>query len=1154
MRTGKERSLFCVLIVALLFLTGISGCSSKKSDSSSQSTTPAAPAEPAAPGLVAAGAPADLLGTSLSFIPDGSQQPASEVTVGQKGTFNSTVFNAGGTDANSVLVRFEVDDANSGEATIPVVSQSQEAQSSSIAYTFNDLGLRTIHLAIDPNNQVVESDEGNNGDLTTTVNVVAAPGPGGGQAAVVEGPDLLGSRLYFKPAGSQQQILQTVAGQAGDLGATIFNAGTAEAANATGRIEIDGVSAGNVTFGVTPAGQASPPGLVSHTFSEPGTYSLRLFVDPFPGETNTNNNDDTTATIEVLAAVPPDPGNVPATIDLTGSSIYFVPDNTGDAALSTTVGQSALIKGAIFNSGNATAFDVLVRATDNGADAGQCTVSSVDAGGEANIPPIPYTFATPDLHTLQLVINPFNNPRETNPNNNNNLSIDINVLPAPGEPPQEEVLPKISIANLDFLDQTTGSSLTDTTTDKPGFIFMMLFNDSDTPASNVEYYFMMDGRDKPMETAPSIAAHSVFTKTYDPLTLNPDFYTVGVHSIGLFIKNGQPIEIPSGSGSRVISVGMTDPVPPTSDEQHPIKASGIAYTYSDGVPLNVAETGKDGYIYASVQNLTDHVIENANFNIYLAGQRIGPDGPRRIEAGGYATERIPKKFDQPGRYKMELSVTGERDPDYNYTVSYIEVTRDIYELIRRELARKPIRVYPKGTATPVTRIACGRKCNIITGISNVSIAPAKDIPVELKIDGVVKKSESLDLGPMETRLFILHDYAFTRAGNHKISLSIDTPERRATERNATNNEAFANILAMAVIPTHDAAVKTFELANPVSPTRPDHAPYRTVVDASGLKSSSGNKNITIYETLIGEDNTVVYNIQNTKSTPISNLRAVVYVDGAIKDDRRLNIAGNETTPPVTIRGIKFRTLGFHSISIALDPDNELPETDENTNNNDRIFIRAGSSGNLGQTQHTVTGEKKGTMPTDIRAVDIGFIPDGAKGYLDQIYKGERGSLVGIFSNDSMAEMQNVKIQIIDNGKVVRQAMKPSVKGLTTEEFRVDNYSFNTLGKHRLIFTVDPDNTIKEKDKKNNYVAHTVRVIPRTKRPTASSYDASGAVRDILGSFDQPKKPGPYTPPPDTPPTTYTPPKVTTTTVDQGGSSSGTSKKKVPVFTTKGLGT
>ncbi|MCX5666222.1 MAG: hypothetical protein NT036_04170, partial [Candidatus Omnitrophica bacterium] len=536
------------------------------------------------------------------------------------------------------------------------------------------------------------------------------------------------------------------------------------------------------------------------------------------------------------------------------------------------------------------------------------------------------------------------------------------------------------------------------------------------------------------------------------------------------------------------------------------------YVTGFGDPTDTIGTNQTGRVNWIVRNQRWEEQRNVRVRVKVDGAQKEDKTVNLNRSPGVKDGWIENiKFDRIGSHSIMLLI--DEDKTFPKTITAL-----------RPYVGAKIELY-NYRGEPVRRATRHEAYKIKYTVVNNGKAAIENMPLMVKVDDVVRKDAPVSINPSPgLTIGYVENVVFDSPGQHKASLFMDS--MLCTE------------LPVTVDPGEPLGFfGELELYDSNGPTT-----TAAITGTYRIKYTAG------------------FNMPNNNGS----YQACLYVRD---DDKRLASRGVQFDPPYPkskeywVEDVKFAGLGPHTLMLSIESLGGHYTKVITVTKNPLLRILDGRR-ELAPTSGPKIGhpsdsgpEKPKSEPPDARAVDIGFIPNGAKDYLDEIYQGEKGSIYAAFSNDSKADIKNLKVQILIAGKVIRQSVKPLVKAGATDSIQVDNYWFNTFGKHKLSLIVDPDNSIKESNEKNNNVGHTINVIPRAK-PRTSSYDgaSAAAVSDILGSLGKPKKPGTSSPPPYTPPTTYTPPRVTTTTVDQGGSSSGTTtQKKTPTFTVKGLG-
>ena len=407
-------------------------------------------------------------------------------------------------------------------------------------------------------------------------------------------------------------------------------------------------------------------------------------------------------------------------------------------------------------------------------------------------------------------------------------------------------------------------------------------------------------------------------------------------------------------------------------------------------------------------------------------------------------------------------------------------------------------------------------------------------------------------------------------GFYTVKFTISPGAVGALQNRSGNDDAFGNIMVdplnpPAQPPTGGAVpagsnlpTVTLNTAGPTSgvmttdPTHPWQVAPRCDLGVSMPELWVATHNVSNFA-YPGESGVIkfnAFNLSGQDAPPVTVKLVVTNPDGSnfMNEPQTVTLPAN-TTLPMAITTPPFRQLRAYKMEVEIDNASPYQVDDPARANNyshhgftvmPQEAARSSEGGGSGMEEKML---KRGGP--DACATEIGFIPNGANDYLDEVYQGEKGSLYGVYENNSDVDIKNLKVQILVDGQVIRESVKKLLKARESVSFKFSNYWFNALGRHKVSLIVDPDNQIKELDEKNNNVGHMINVIPRP-RPRTTTYDNSGAAAmsgllgGTLGGGQSTGGSGSvYTP------TTYTQP---------ASSSSGTATKKTtPTFTTKGLG-
>jgi len=741
--------------------------------------------------------------------------------------------------------------------------------------------------------------------------------------------------------------------------------------------------------------------------------------------------------------------------------------------------------------------------------------------------------------------------------------------------------------NREVLEPTAG---------EPVNIYGVIYNQGDTLASNINATIKIN--DNQVSGTDSLVCDAGL---YNRLSaLNYVFNAAGDYKLTLDITGCNPPEAgaatdPSGNHMEktihVLAAGQAPPQPPVA----PAVGPDLLWTQDEildtqgnhvnepivGVPVNFSDL---------IVNNSGIAVDSINVTVSMDGGVINPfpnltcepHGPLRIRTLNYV-------FNAPGDHTLSLDILSCNPPEVGEAASPASNHKEIpiHVLAAGQAPQAPagdiIAVklrfieYPEAILTDHTTV--GHKGSLGFWAKNTFVNPV-DIYLNMT-DGPITIYD----GPLNNlrpgEYVYQFDYKFTTAGQHNVVANIRLVNSQVAEDPNTNTAncpvlvgdhlpptatpVGSNLPTVEVVPT-GGGVGVME-TNPTHPWTAERRGPKCDLEVSqptfwGTGYNVGN------EAEVGDTGNIKFNISNKSGKAAPGVTAKLVV--TIKETGRKWI---DTSWPVDLpvgasipENIRISPLpqaGTYRMDVEIDTDPHKTDDTKRSNNTSYHGFTVFERGHFGtgtvQSRQTAAegdsgrGEKMLKREPDARAGDIGFIPNSARDYVDEVYQGEKGSLYGVFYNDSDVDIKNLKVQILVDGRVIRNSVKMLMKAGESASFKFSNYWFNTLGSHKVSLIVDPDNQIKELDEKNNRIGHTVNVIPRP-RPRATTYDNSGAaaLSGFLGTLGKGKGTGGGGPAPSvyTPPAT---PRVTTTVVDQGGSSGTTTKKTAPTFTTKGLG-
>ena len=237
----------------------------------------------------------NLVVTSSDIIFDPSDPKAGDVV-----TVTVVVSNSGDVDASNVVVRFsdETDDSSEQIGTDQTIASiaAGESGTASVSYdTTEKTGERTIHVSVDPDNAISESDETDN-EATATLSVAAA---------LVEGSR---PNLVVRSSDVHVDLIRPRQGEILTVAALIHNEGSMDVEGV--RIQFrDVTETGSLPIGelhmvdYIPAGGSVRIETLYDTNGKVGPCSVEVAIDPEDMIRELNESDNAAGTsIEVLAA------------------------------------------------------------------------------------------------------------------------------------------------------------------------------------------------------------------------------------------------------------------------------------------------------------------------------------------------------------------------------------------------------------------------------------------------------------------------------------------------------------------------------------------------------------------------------------------------------------------------------------------------------------------------------------------------------------------------------------------------------------------------------------------------------------------------------------------------------------------------------------
>ncbi|MCK5542253.1 MAG: hypothetical protein KAI40_06135 [Desulfobacterales bacterium] len=112
---------------------------------------------------------------------------------------------------------------------------------------------------------------------------------------------------------------------------------------------------------------------------------------------------------------------------------------------------------------------------------------------------------------------------------------------------------------------------------------------------------------------------------------------------------------------------------------------------------------------------------------------------------------------------------------------------------------------------------------------------------------------------------------------------------------------------------------------------------------------------------------------------------------------------------------------------------------------------------------------------DLKAMEVGFVPEGMTETIDTINVGQRGTLRSIIHNREMDDADRIHIRIVINGVSAGEGQIDNIRSGEMSVFEIPGYTFNTPGSHSISMFVDTEKTLTETNEKNNIIASTIQV-------------------------------------------------------------------------------
>jgi subtilase family serine protease len=357
-----------------------------------------------------------------------------------------------------------------------------------------------------------------------------------------------------------------------------------------------------------------------------------------------------------------------------------------------------------------------------------------------------------------------------------------------------------------------------------------------------------------------------------------------------------------------------------------------------------------------------------------------------------------------------------------------------------ELEAYDIKFIPNGCQEEAAEPAVGQigrlECKMSLQADKSGNIP-DSVEVRLEIDGAVVKEETIPAYKTEKGIYVTDNYFFTLPGSHTLSFTLD-PNHKFSEEDKTNNVFTRAINVATRDEANDLEAKDIYIV-------PAGASGRTNVIRA-------DKQFLLFYSIFNKSNHKIDNvkIRVRETTPSGDEIDWVNVNHARIDARRLVTYCFEASWP---------DVGRHDLWLYVDFHNEIPEMNE-SNNSKGIKIE------VVPRDERQTGQNEAASRQDVIAGDIRFIPKGQETIASEITVGMPGTIRGRLSNISGSVMNSVEFIIqVDGNSVYENTI--SLKPGQSEDYSVDEFSFDTPGPHSIRLTVDPNNKLTESNELNN---------------------------------------------------------------------------------------
>ncbi|MEZ4864733.1 MAG: CARDB domain-containing protein [Caldilineaceae bacterium] len=965
---------------------------------------------------------------------------------GEVVTLRATVLNSGETDASDVVVQFvDVTEkspvpigANQTIALIPAGGSGvAEVTYDTTGKVNGSQSARKIQVIADRNNLIVESNENDN-SATQTVSISPLPAPN----LMVQV-----SNIGFDP-------VQPNPGDQVTVYATIINNGTSDATNVMVQL-VDATNSSATspigqpqTIEAIPAGGSGVVQLVYDTTGKSGDRKILVVVDPnnFVQETNERDNNAT----KTLSLVPESAPN----LVISSNNVIFTPSEPRD-------GELTIIRALVINDGNALANNVVVQFMDvtdssNSFTIGQPQVIDTIAVGGSGTAQVSYNTAglaagAPDgARKIKVVVDPNNFIAESKETDNQVSSKTLTVDPPAG-------------INLTMHSGNIGFNPAQPVEGDRIAIHAVVVNSGVNDANDITVQFVdvTAGGNTPIgapQVIDSIPAGSSGTAQ----VLLDSEGSNGERRIQVTVDPNNFIP-ETNEGDNEAAAVLTISAPPAPNLM--LLAGNVKFTPAEpaeGNPVTITVTLLNG----GSADATDVVVQLLD----VTGGGSRPIGPEQVidelPAGGNTTLNvIYENTDQAGERQIQVTADpndaiAESDEGDNRAVKTLTISPPkIPNLVVRGDGiqfsdAKPIVGDQVGITATVRNDGNVEVTNVL-----VHIVDATDGGIEL-----IGDPQTIDRIAAGGSADVVVEYDTTdKAGDRRIRVTAD-PDDKIFETNELDNEA----------------TKTLRVAS-----ESEEPP-----DLPNLVLFSGNVRFEPSSPKAGDTVTATVTVLNEGTQPAEQVgvRLVDVTDGGSDLLGEGMITDTIVPGESGVFSVTFSTAdksGTRQIEITVDPDNTIPETNEDDNQVTKS-LSIGAAVAEAQSREVAGAAVVGRSADESvnLTVQIEGVSVEALGENDSLL-----TVTALVENLGDAPAAGVLVQFVDGtagagglGGLQRLAqVAPGANAEAQFSFVLPGAADN-LDSRELAVTVDPYDTLAEADESDNVATLAVDVAALRARP------------------------------------------------------------------------